>query len=773
MTEPLLCLYSAQEHGPFYVGATAAAFAPETLRVATPLDDDVVVTDLSTNRTVCTLEGDGETVTALCMTPDGSRVAVVSQSQQLRVFDVELGAVVKQHRFLAPVYMAVADATLALFAFGATDGVVYVWDVAGLYMTHTLKGHGTTICGLAFHGELHLADWVLALGDTMGTAKVWSLEKRKCVATLHEHSGAVRGVAILAEYYLTGGRDEVVVVYKRSNLRAPVATFAVRQQVEALGFTESGFYTAGAGGQVRVWDMAGHLVGGLEVPLETLEDVMVVDVARVDSALWATLSDQTLVQLEPRPEPLDLGVALDTPDPVYLHSVRTVAGNHGTVAEIRFAGPGLTLLAMATNAPALRLVDPAAPLDVALCTGHTDLLNCVDATPDGLWLVTGSKDGTARVWRWNNDSFELHSTYTGHAGAVTGAAFSRLGPRFIVTALADLTVKKWSVPPKGGDVRASDYTRRAHEKEINAVAIAPNDEYFATASLDKTAKVWLVQLSETVGVLRGHRRGLWDVTFCDHDKLVATALGDKTVKVWLLKDYLCTATHEGHTNAVQRVRFLADRRLVSLGADGLVKVWAGECLATLDGHANRVWALDTRDAGRLLVLADADGYVSVWRDTSEELVAARAEAQRMKVENEQTLANHVAACDWGSALVLALTLDHPMRVYNVFRAAVAANADPDSPVGSHKLEATIKTLAPEQVAALLRRVRDWNTNFKQCELAQSVLAVVLPQVDVDDAAVRKIVDLMIPYNERHYQRLDGLIEDTYVLDWVVAEMEKA
>ncbi|KAM9889310.1 hypothetical protein OXX79_012233, partial [Metschnikowia pulcherrima] len=42
-----------------------------------------------------------------------------------------------------------------------------------------------------------------------------------------------------------------------------------------------------------------------------------------------------------------------------------------------------------------------------------------------------------------------------------------------------------------------------------------------------------------------------------------------------------------------------------------------------------------------------------------------------------------------------------------------------------------------------------------------------------DGATRKIVDSIIPYNERHYARLDDMLEETYILDYVVSEMEKA
>lgn len=782
MAEPIRCAYNSQDLDPFYVGSTPAAFSHNGQLVATPVDEDVVITDLASNSTLHQLEGDGEAVTALAMAADASRLAVVLQSQQLRVYDVASGAIVKQYKLPAPAYIAAADSTSSLFAFGATDGTVIVWDIESGYVTHMLRGHGSTICSLTFHGELHSAQWRLALGDTMGTCKVWDLVKRKCIATTTEHTGAVRGLGFLEDgaYFMTGGRDEVVVVYETHNLRKPAATFSVRHQVEACGFLQllgrSLFYTAGLGCRMLLWDAdSGEPVGGSVEPLETTEEVMISAVAPTEnSRFWLILSDQTLQEV-------DL-LAASTEHEIVIPTVRTVAGNHGIIADIRFAGPSGSLVAMATNAPALRVVNPLAKYDVRLYEGHTDLLNCLDASEDGKWILTGSKDHTARLWRWDDASaqFTRYACFVGHAGSVTACALPkniRAAPAFVVTASTDLTVKKWKVPSVPTEsVRSSDYTRRAHDKEINAVAVSPNDEFFATASFDKLAKIWHVESGDTVGILRGHKRGLWDIAFCQYDKVVATASGDKTAKIWLLDDYTCTKTLEGHTNAVQRCRFMSrNRQLVTSGADGLLKVWdikESECVATLDGHANRIWALDVREDGLGMVSADADGRMCFWTDNTDQLLLEQQERDKARVEQEQSLSNYIGASDWSNAFLLALTLDHLMRLYNVVTALISASTDAELVVGSVELEKTIRGLDSAQVASLLKRVRDWNVNFRHFEVAQKVLAVVVDTLDMEHPDIRRVVEAMIPYNERHYQRLDGLLEESYVLDHVVQAMEQ-
>lgn len=787
MAEPIRKAYGVRNIEPFYVGATSAAFTEDGSIVATPLNEDVVITDLSTNTTLHTLEGDGELVTALAMTPNGSRLAVVSQSQQLRVYNVETGEITKQYRFQAPVYIARADETSTLFAFGATDGVVTVWDVEGGYVTHSLKGHGTTICSLCFHGELHSSKWMLALGDTMGTSKVWDLVKRKCISTHQEHTGAVRGLAFSPDgsQFITGGRDAIVVIYNTENLKKVINTVTVRHQVECCGFIqlplgELVFYTAGSENQVKLWDISsGKPLGGSPKPLETTEELMALEVIHTndDTHLWMVVSDQTLVEMSLEDMLVEDGAAV-------IPITRRVAGNHGIIADLRYAGPDHNLVAMATNAPALRVVDfQNAPLDVQLYEGHTDLLNCIDVSEDGRWILTGSKDNLARLWAWDEDehTFSQYAVFTGHAGAVSGCALPKnidQIPRFIVTASTDLTVKKWKVPKEAGStVKTSEYTRRAHDKDINALAISPNDEYFATASFDKLGKVWDLTSGETVGVLKGHKRGLWDIGFCQYDKLITTGSGDKTARIWLLTDFTCMKTLEGHTNAVQRSRFInKNKQLMTTGADGLVKLWdikESECVATLDNHDNRIWAADVKEDGLQMITADADGHLSLWNDRTDELLQEEEEKKKEKVEQEQQLSNYINKNDWNNAFLLALTLEHLMRLYNVVKAAIGANEDPELAVGSKSLEQMMMSLESEQMEALLKRVRDWNINFKQFEIAQKVLTVIVSKLDMERGNIRKMVEQIIPYNERHYQRLDELVEQTYVLDYVVQEMEKA
>ncbi|ODQ80107.1 hypothetical protein BABINDRAFT_171163 [Babjeviella inositovora NRRL Y-12698] len=795
--ENLRVTFASDDILPFYVSGASATASVDGVTLATAVLEDVVITDLRANQTVHTLEGDGEPVTVVQLTPDGHYLGVVSQSQQLRVFDCWTRTLTRTFKLSSPVYVAAADPTSTLFAFGGADGAVTVWDIENGYITHSLKGHGTTVCSLAFHGELNNAQWKLASGDIMGQVRIWDLVKRKCLHTINEHNSAVRGLAFSAsgETFISGGRDQVLVMYDATKKYKVAKTIPTRQQVENAGFITVGaheyMYTGGSGNVLTLWDVAtGEVRARSAAPLETNEELMITNILPLEDegehSLMLVISDQTLVELDFSA----VEDVIEDGDEATIPVKRRVAGNHGTIADIRYVGPEYDLFAMATNSPALRIIDPKTPYEVQLLEGHTDLLNAIDVTVDGRWIATASKDHDARLWRWDDarGAFSCAAVFQGHADPVTALALPRTPvagfPAFLITGSGDHTIKKWKITKSVMTaetpeiIASSEYTRRAHDKDINAIDIAPNDEFFCSASFDKTAKVWDLESGTTVGILTGHKRGLWDVKFCQYDKLLVTASGDKTLKVWSLTDFSVVKTLEGHTNSVQRVCFFnQNKQILSSGADGLVKIWdctSGECAKTFDHHANRIWALATRDDGAAFVSADADGAIAMWRDNTDATIAQDQLDRKHKVEQEQSLANFINKGDWSNAFLLALTLDHPMRLYNVLKASIASGGT--GVLGSEQMDECVAGLNADQLMVLFKRLRDWNTNSKLFEVSQKVIHLVLARFEANTLSeipgLVKLVEAIIPYSERHYTRVDDLVEESYVLDYALAEMNR-
>lgn len=777
---------------PFYVGSANATISGNGSIQATAVLEDVIIINRDTNEILHTIQGDGSDVTTLRISPDGTKLAIVYLSQQLKLFDISKGEFYKSYKLSAAAYISSADKTSSLFAFGLTDGSVVVWDIEGSFITHNFKGHGSTISALSFYGDFNSKNWKISSGDIMGTVKVWDLVKRKCVFTSKEHTAAVRGVNFnsTGELFVSGGRDNLLMLYNAKTWKE-IKSIPLEASVESTGFIEiegeTYIYTGGEGCVMYIWNFKTEsLFAKTEKPLETTEELSITEIIQLyedDERLILVLSDQSILDL-------DLSIDLDETNHL-IPTSRIMAGNHGTIADIKYVGPQKNYLALATNSPSLRIVDLYnKPLDMDLYQGHTDLLNMLDATVDGKWLATASKDNTARLWKFNEDTnrFQCYAVFEGHSASVTAVGLPRNiindYPKFLISASEDLTIKKWSVPKNPNDkpiiIKNSDYTRKAHDKMIHAIDISPNNDFLATASHDKTSKIWDLQGGETLYVLRGHKRAVYDISFCKYDRLVVTGSGDQTVRVWNLEDGSCTKSYEGSSNAVQRVDFLnKNQNIIGAGADGLIKIWevsSGECVNTLDNHDNRIWALVIKDNGEEFVSADSDGSITIWQDNTEEANAEKELAKKIEVEKDQELRNCILHGDWVKAFMLALELNHPMRLYNVLKECISKNEDPDSKIGSFELEKLIGELEEDKILLLFKRIRDWNTNARLFEVAQKVIRVILDNYDLDKLyqikGIMQYIEAILPYSERHYGRFDGLIEQSYILDYVSRKMDE-
>ena len=136
----------------------------------------------------------------------------------------------------------------------------------------------------------------------------------------------------------------------------------------------------------------------------------------------------------------------------------------------------------------------AAPRERVYCEGHTSLLDSLAFSPNGLRLVSGSRDKTVRIWDVNTGECVLGPLE--HNAGVRSVAFSSDGMR-VVSGAGDGTVRIWNAT--SGQVLQ---VLKGHTKSVGSVAFSLDDECVVSGSSDKTMRGWDATSGECLRVSR-------------------------------------------------------------------------------------------------------------------------------------------------------------------------------------------------------------------------------------------------------------------------------
>lgn len=206
--------------------------------------------------------------------------------------------------------------------------------------------------------------------------------------------------------------------------------------------------------------------------------------------------------------------------------------------------------------------------------GHTDDIDGLAFSPDGRNLLSGSEDGTVRVWNVRVDptlSFDQPSS-TGNSFDLRTTCVSYVaGSNLIASGSEDGNIYLWDVCT-GVEVRK---TMLGHTESVGSLAVSSDGRWLVSGSDDETLRLWEVASGSALGEpMLGHTDSVNSVAISSDDKLIASASWDGTVRLWDAATQKLVMILQGQEGSVASVVFSVDGKKINSGShDATFRIW--------------------------------------------------------------------------------------------------------------------------------------------------------------------------------------------------------
>ncbi|MBC8448330.1 MAG: TIR domain-containing protein [Chloroflexi bacterium] len=543
--------------------------------------------------------------------PDGKWVVTVNLSGFMgvsvygpaRIWETTTG------RMIAVLYGR--DGPIRSAAFNADGQRLVTVDVSGtaqLWETHT----GGQIAVLS-HGAERVSEaifspdgrWILTThrdDNWKDVVQLWQTSNGQQITTLHGHKDRVNRTAFSPDgrWIVTASDDATARLWETSSGQQLAVLQGSLGRVDRAIFSPDGHWilTEGSDDTARVWEAN----TGKEVAvLHGYEESIYQPATFSNDGQWV------------------LAVSSDTGARVWKaatgEQVAAVAGHEPSwsLRSAIFSPDGEWVVTVGQDDGTARLWKAATGEQAAiLCRRHSSSLPLAAFSPDGQWLAVSSDWGSDvnSIKLIDMSTQKWTATLRGHQADITTISFSADG-RWILTGSWDGTARIWQAVPQGEVA-----VLRGHESEVNWARFSPDGHLIVTASFDN-ARVWDAATGELLATFL--HEGLPSIVLSVDGRWLITEGGAPSIRVWDLVGLKEVVLSYPYDDLPRRATFSPDGRwLATLGDDNVPCIWETSTwkpVAFLDGHKDIVWDLTFSPDG-LWVATASGGTARVWETTT-------------------------------------------------------------------------------------------------------------------------------------------------------------
>jgi WD40 repeat protein/beta-lactamase regulating signal transducer with metallopeptidase domain len=441
-------------------------------RILAAAADEVVLWEVATGRELGRLRGHGSGVSSVAFSPDRRTIATAGLDGVVKLWNAEtlaLGHDLKYDACLSAEFSP--DGRLLVTSH--EDGNVVLWDAHDGRQLGVLKGHR----GAVSHATFAPGGRTLATAGEDGSVKLWNLAalRHASRATLKGDIADAWAVAYSPDGSTLAVADSsgTITLWNTSTKRVKATLEGHDRIVVKLAFSPDGKTLASGSceGTVKIWDVP---TGAERYALSSLNGLT--DLAfSPDGATLATAGEGKFVTLW---------------DVKQGEEIARLSDHQKKVQCIAFSPDGSKLVAgggelrNAPDAPGeLTVWDVASRSVVARFDGHARTVLALAFSPDGRSLAAAGFDQPVRVWDITTGRSKL--TLGGLTAYVQSLAFSRDGRMLAWSGRGDGLVSLHEAST------GAEITRLVgHHALVRDLAFSPDGNGLATASADKTVKLW-------------------------------------------------------------------------------------------------------------------------------------------------------------------------------------------------------------------------------------------------------------------------------------------
>lgn len=671
----------ATMEGDYYSVLSIAVMKDGAEAVSGGVDNRVRLLNVQTGEAGLILEGHKGSVNAVCLSPDERWIVSASDDKTLRVWDTDTGEcrhVLTGHN--SEVKAAVITLDGKFIVSGDQFGEMRLWDLRkGLELSRTRPLFFRSVHALANFGAEHIvaettifkvADFleleetallssgkplwgsvhelraiaVSANGQLIVAAGFdhellrWDIQSAKPLEPLKGHRGLVWTVSTDASgrWAASGSDDGTVRVWDLES--GEIAhVLGGHAQVRAVAWASNGQLLADDGGMLRIW----RVFGGEHSRQRALHG------RRVDGVLVSKVGSAVSVSADGKWRLWDLASGkcdkvvrgegyLPREGPVMI-SLKSYFCGSAAFAGIR-PEPSILRPLMTPQFEIVRRDLGAWPVGGRIGS-HPAPIVALAATVDDSRVVSGSEDGTLKIWDVTNG--RLVGTLEGHESTPSTIAIAPEGRRAI-SGDRNGVLCCWDLA-----TRSRLWRRQTHKLPALSLAVTPEGRHVVSAASDYgNGEIALVDFAsgEVVERLAQDlvRLGGARVT---PDGRFFLAHNANLVQVWDASEGFKRSTLRGHTRTITGIAVLPDgAHIISFGLDRRLHLWdliKGVCVSSFVANAPLTCGSVVEDGTRVM-LGDQNGEVYILEPRNLERGLPCATAVRLWVSDKS---------EWDSGLI--------------------------------------------------------------------------------------------------------------------------